>query len=134
MKNKCPCCGCYTLEEDYGSYEICPVCFWEEDPAAQKNPNIVFGGNRHLPAFENVERKGRCGIHLMIGTVHDEIHTGGNLAEFTDNQLIATKIVMVRHVLFKIRIAEVRKVADKDIRILYLRFNICDRFTIWNRK
>ena len=26
---KCPCCGQYTLEEDYeDSYEICPVCGW----------------------------------------------------------------------------------------------------------
>ena len=62
MKNKCPCCGCYTLEEDYGSYEICPVCFWEEDPAAEKNPNIVFGGNSVSlhQAQENYRKIGAC--------------------------------------------------------------------------
>lgn len=29
-KYKCPCCGCYTLDER-GAYDICPVCFWEDD-------------------------------------------------------------------------------------------------------
>lgn len=26
----CPCCGCRTLDER-GAYDICPVCFWEDD-------------------------------------------------------------------------------------------------------
>ena len=26
----CPCCGCYTLDE-VAVYDICPVCFWEDD-------------------------------------------------------------------------------------------------------
>lgn len=26
----CPCCGCRTLDER-GVYDICPVCFWEDD-------------------------------------------------------------------------------------------------------
>lgn len=29
-KYKCPCCGYYTLDER-GGYDICPVCFWEDD-------------------------------------------------------------------------------------------------------
>ena len=29
-KFSCPCCGCFTLEER-GGYDICPVCFWEDD-------------------------------------------------------------------------------------------------------
>jgi hypothetical protein len=29
----CPCCGHRTLaEEPPGTYLICPVCFWEDDP------------------------------------------------------------------------------------------------------
>ena len=27
----CPCCGNYTLWERRYNYEICPVCFWEDD-------------------------------------------------------------------------------------------------------
>lgn len=31
-KYTCPCCGYKTLEEEVrGSYEICPICFWEDD-------------------------------------------------------------------------------------------------------
>lgn len=29
-KFACPCCGCLTLAER-GAYDICPVCFWEDD-------------------------------------------------------------------------------------------------------
>lgn len=32
-KYKCPCCGFYTFDEKLnGNYDICPVCFWEDDP------------------------------------------------------------------------------------------------------
>lgn len=30
-KRACPCCGCFTLDEPPGNYDICPVCFWEDD-------------------------------------------------------------------------------------------------------
>ena len=29
-KFACPCCGCVTLDER-GTYDICPVCFWEDE-------------------------------------------------------------------------------------------------------
>lgn len=29
-KYRCPCCGFFTLDER-GGYDICPVCFWEDD-------------------------------------------------------------------------------------------------------
>ncbi|WP_212972005.1 CPCC family cysteine-rich protein [Bacillus sp. J14TS2] len=35
MKYTCPCCGYKTLEEEPpGSYEICSICFWEDDGGA----------------------------------------------------------------------------------------------------
>ena len=27
----CPCCGYIVFDEFPGSYDICPVCFWEDD-------------------------------------------------------------------------------------------------------
>ncbi len=67
MKNKCPCCGYYTLEEPKGSYEICPVCFWEEDPAAEQNPNIAYGGNQISlrEARENFIAVGACEASMV---------------------------------------------------------------------
>lgn len=45
IKALCPCCGCFTLEEGGGNYEICPVCFWEDDPVQNKYPDMAGGAN-----------------------------------------------------------------------------------------
>ena len=46
----CPCCGYPTLsEEPPGTYEICPVCFWEDDPVQFNDPSFAGGaGSAHL--------------------------------------------------------------------------------------
>ncbi|MFS0762361.1 CPCC family cysteine-rich protein [Peribacillus phoenicis] len=32
MKYTCPCCGYKTLDEEPpGTYDICEICFWEDD-------------------------------------------------------------------------------------------------------
>lgn len=41
----CPCCGFLTLEGEYGSYAICPVCDWEDDPVQLANPSSSGGAN-----------------------------------------------------------------------------------------
>ena len=42
----CPCCGFVTLEEaPPGSYFICPVCFWEDDPVQFDDPDYRGGAN-----------------------------------------------------------------------------------------
>lgn len=43
---KCPVCGKYTFQSGPGSYEICPVCGWEDDKAQYKDPNLKGGANR----------------------------------------------------------------------------------------
>lgn len=40
----CPCCGYQTLPE-LGSYELCPVCWWEDDPEQAKRPWAWGGAN-----------------------------------------------------------------------------------------
>lgn len=44
-KFKCPCCGFYTLESR-GNYEICPVCFWEDDEVQESEPDMRGGANQ----------------------------------------------------------------------------------------
>lgn len=43
---RCPCCGYYTLKAPPGSYDICPVCFWEDDSCQNENPLYDGGANR----------------------------------------------------------------------------------------
>ncbi|WP_374231457.1 MULTISPECIES: CPCC family cysteine-rich protein [unclassified Thiocapsa] len=40
---RCPCCGYKTLGER-GVYEICDVCFWEDDGQDDEDADEVFGG------------------------------------------------------------------------------------------
>ncbi|MHB9134129.1 MAG: CPCC family cysteine-rich protein [Armatimonadota bacterium] len=48
MKNyACPCCGYLTLpEQPPGTYDICPVCFWEDDETQYRNPRSRGGANK----------------------------------------------------------------------------------------
>ena len=42
----CPCCGFYTLDlEPPGTFDICPVCFWEDDPIQYDDPTYKGGAN-----------------------------------------------------------------------------------------
>jgi len=42
----CLCCGSLTLEESPpGSYDICPVCFWEDDPVQGEDQDSSSGAN-----------------------------------------------------------------------------------------
>lgn len=63
MKYKCPCCGCYTfLEEPRGNYDICPVCYWEDDPIQAEDPDYEGGANTVSlnKARENYKKFGAC--------------------------------------------------------------------------
>jgi len=45
-KFACPCCGHKTFsEKPNGTYNICPVCFWEDDPIQFKDPYYEGGAN-----------------------------------------------------------------------------------------
>lgn len=47
QKFACPCCGYKTLrEEPGGTYNICEVCFWEDDPIQSDDPDYEDGANR----------------------------------------------------------------------------------------
>lgn len=40
---RCPCCFCKTLGERRG-FEICEVCFWEDDGQDEHDADVVRGG------------------------------------------------------------------------------------------
>ncbi|MDI9859380.1 CPCC family cysteine-rich protein [Flectobacillus roseus] len=45
-KSTCICCGHKTLtEKPTGTFEICPVCFWEDDPIQRYDPDYEGGAN-----------------------------------------------------------------------------------------
>ena len=58
---RCPCCG-YMTPSGRGGYEICPVCFWEDDGQDDHDADRARGGpNRDLSltqARRNFERMG----------------------------------------------------------------------------
>ena len=45
---KCPCCGYRTLQER-GIYEICPVCYWEDDGTQE---SAEYSGPNHVTLAE----------------------------------------------------------------------------------
>jgi hypothetical protein len=45
-KFRCPCCGYLTMpERTPGTFEICPVCFWQDDPLQYSDPEYEGGAN-----------------------------------------------------------------------------------------
>lgn len=60
-KLKCPCCDYYTLNGS-GEYEICPVCFWEDDESQRHMPDMAGGANRVSlnEARQNFHKFGAC--------------------------------------------------------------------------
>jgi len=45
-KYKCPCCECLTLNSPPpGDFEICPVCYWEDDNVQYADPFFEGGAN-----------------------------------------------------------------------------------------
>ncbi|MCJ7836795.1 hydrolase [Cuneatibacter sp. NSJ-177] len=47
LKYKCPCCGSLSLSEPPpGTFEICPICGWEDDEVQFNDPDYEGGANR----------------------------------------------------------------------------------------
>jgi hypothetical protein len=46
MSYPCPACGFEVFDEPAGSYEICPVCNWEDDEVQLRFPTTAVGANK----------------------------------------------------------------------------------------
>jgi len=44
-KYPCPCCGHYTLNDGPGRFDICPVCYWEDDNIQNDDHDYAGGAN-----------------------------------------------------------------------------------------
>lgn len=68
VRYRCPCCNYKTLEER-GRYDICPVCFWEDDGQDSHDADKIRGGpNGRLSltkARENYRSIGACEERLL---------------------------------------------------------------------
>jgi Cysteine-rich CPCC len=59
-KFACHCCGFLTLEEEpLGTFEICPVCFWEDDDVQLREP--TWTGANYVTLSEAKENFARFG-------------------------------------------------------------------------
>lgn len=46
-KHACSCCGYFTLSDEVGNtFQLCPVCYWEDDGVQLKDPAYEGGANR----------------------------------------------------------------------------------------
>jgi hypothetical protein len=42
----CPCCGYLTMaSQERGSFDVCPVCYWEDDRTQLADPTSDVGAN-----------------------------------------------------------------------------------------
>ncbi|MEY8320157.1 CPCC family cysteine-rich protein [Lachnospiraceae bacterium 46-61] len=66
MKYQCPCCGYYTFDsKPNGNYDICPVCFWEDDTI--DDITSIGGANRVSlqQARLNFKKFGACEKNMI---------------------------------------------------------------------
>jgi hypothetical protein len=64
---QCPCCDHFTLE-GRGMYDICPVCFWEDDGTDLDRLDENSGCNHRLTlrqGRENFRRLGACESEMV---------------------------------------------------------------------
>jgi Cysteine-rich CPCC len=65
--HQCPCCDYFTLEEPH-AWEICHICFWEDDGIYLDRPDFGSGANHGMTlrqARENFRLLGACEATML---------------------------------------------------------------------
>jgi len=92
-KYTCLCCGYKTLDEPPpGTYNICPICFWEDDGVQLDDP-FYKGGANHVSLIEaqkNFVEFGACEREMLKyvrkSSENDEKDKDWNQMEFFDER------------------------------------------------
>jgi hypothetical protein len=61
----CPCCGYKVFQKPLGSYEICPICFWEDDMSQLRYPLSVGANSINLlQSQDNYQKFGAMAVTM----------------------------------------------------------------------
>lgn len=65
-KYTCPCCGYKTLQNEH-EYDICPICFWEDDDIQFDDVDFAGGANdiSLRQAQKNYSEFGACQKNML---------------------------------------------------------------------
>ena len=91
----CPCCG-YKAFSEPGSYEICHICFWEDDSVQSADPWFAGGANKPCLADgqKNYAKFGameeRFVSEIKPPTDKDEIDLGWRPVMDSDKNFVTT--------------------------------------------
>lgn len=98
MDFACPCCGYKTLTEaPPGTYDICEICFWEDDGVQYRDPDYYGGANTVSlrEAQTNFNKLGACDercIKFVRKPTGSDIYEGpkdiSKIQRFPINELI----------------------------------------------
>ena len=111
----CPDDGAVSDEDAWENRHILPDPYVVTDDGIAFERKVALGRGVLLPCAEDIEGvSGGC-VHLVVSPVHHEFHAGSNLAELADDELVADKVVMVRHMTLEIRIGDVGEIAHNDV-------------------
>ncbi len=73
-KYPCSACGFVVFSEPPGSYDICPICKWEDDVVQLESPGYVGGANHRSLAAHQISialKLAPIGISLLQGYRRD---------------------------------------------------------------
>jgi hypothetical protein len=100
MKYACPCCGYKTLDEEPpGTYDICRICFWEDDGVQFSDPDYKGGAN--IPSLRTAQKnylefgacEERCVDFVKKPNENDEFSDPKDLSKIMRMPVIETILI-----------------------------------------